>query len=313
MRRFVAVLVALSGLLLGSLTTATGASAGGEGTLPVPYTIFPISLVGLAPGGNAPGTNDWSCKPSAAHPRPVVLVHATGVNGMANWQTYGPLLKNNGYCVFALTYGTISNTYPLNRFGALGPMEASAEQLRVFVDKVLAATGAEKVDLIGHSQGTLMPNYYVKFLGGAPKVGTYISLAPLWHGSLTSGVFASAVRVFGLPAIPICTACDQWAWNSAFIQKMHQGGRAAVPGVNYVNVITRYDQAVVPYTSGYEPGMTNILLQDLCPFDITEHIHMGASRTASLLVLNALDPAHPRPVTCGNGAPVDFGSKTSES
>ena len=33
-------------------------------------------------------------------------------------------------------------------------MRASAEQLRTFVDQVLASTGADKVDLIGHSQGT---------------------------------------------------------------------------------------------------------------------------------------------------------------
>ena len=39
------------------------------------------------------------------HPRPVVLVHGTAGNRSTNWQTYGPLLKNNGYCVFALDYG----------------------------------------------------------------------------------------------------------------------------------------------------------------------------------------------------------------
>ncbi len=39
------------------------------------------------------------------------------------------------------------------------PMERSAPQLAAFVDKVLAATGASKVDLVGHSEGTVMPRY----------------------------------------------------------------------------------------------------------------------------------------------------------
>ncbi len=58
----------------------------------------------------------------------------------------------------------------MSAFGALSPLEQSAQELSVFVDEVLAATGASKVDIVGHSQGTLMPNYYVKFLGGAAKV-----------------------------------------------------------------------------------------------------------------------------------------------
>jgi triacylglycerol esterase/lipase EstA (alpha/beta hydrolase family) len=50
-------------------------------------------------------------------------------------------------------------------------MENSAAQLSDFVDKVLLATNSTKVDLVGHSQGSLMPRYYLKFLGGQNKVG----------------------------------------------------------------------------------------------------------------------------------------------
>ena len=54
-------------------------------------------------------------------------------------------------------------------------MEESAEQLSAFVDRVRAATGAGQVDIVGHSEGSLMPDYYVKFLGGDWVVSHYVA------------------------------------------------------------------------------------------------------------------------------------------
>ena len=68
--------------------------------------------------------------------------------------------------------------------------------------------------------------------------------------------------------------------------------------MNYVNIVTKYDELVRPYTSGIEPGMTNIVLQDFCKLDRSEHFEIAADRNATIHVLNALDPAHPRPLGC---------------
>ena len=297
MRRSIVVLLGLIGLL-----AATAAPAAAADPLPVPYQFIPSALLGGMPDADAPGTNDWTCKPSAAHPRPVVLVHGTAGNRSTNWQTYGPLLKNNGYCVFALTYGVVpGSAYPFSALGGMNSIPTSAAELGAFVDKVLAATGASQVDIVGHSQGTLMPDYYAKYLGGAAKVNAYISLAPLWHGTGIGDVQPLLAAAFGPAAadqpVPYCAACGEMSASSAFVAKMRDGG-VAVPGIRYTNIVTRYDELVMPYTSGIEPGMTNIVLQDLCPLDHTEHFEIAADRNATVLVLNALDPAHPQPVPC---------------
>ena len=285
-------------LLLGLVSgLALAASPAQAGRLPVPYNFLPAAIFGGAPNANAPGTNDWSCKPTAAHPRPVVLVHGTLGNRSTNWQTYGPLLKNNGYCVFSLTYGATQPVPYPGAFGGLGDIRNSARELGAFVTRVLLATGASKVDLVGHSQGTLMPDYWVKFLGGAHKVGSYISLAPLWHGTSLSGPPPQMSAAFPNPFDSYGPAFGQMSTGSAFLTQLRAGG-VAVPGVKYVNIMTKYDELVKPYTSGSEPGMTNIVLQNHCKQDFTEHFEIAADKNASIFVLNALDPAHPRPLVC---------------
>ena len=122
-------------------------------TYPVRYD-FSQGLIaqGVSPDSPPPGANDWSCVPSAAHPRPVVLVHGLLANQSDNWQTISPLLANRGYCVFSLTYGTKANvSFPGYQPGGLATMEDSAQELAAFVDRVRSATGASHVDIVGHS------------------------------------------------------------------------------------------------------------------------------------------------------------------
>ena len=124
-----------------------------------------------------PGANDWSCKPSAEHPYPVILVPGTFESMAKNWSTMSPYLKSQGYCVFALNYGATNGVY------ATAPVAESAKQLAPFVDSVRAATGAKQVDLVGHSQGGMMPRYYMGFLGGAKNVHHLVGIAPSNHGT----------------------------------------------------------------------------------------------------------------------------------
>ena len=51
------------------------------------------------------------------------------------------------------------------------------------------------------------------------------------------------------------------------MQRKLAASGAAAPGVTYTTVMTKYDELVIPYTSGIMdgPGHTNHVLQEICP------------------------------------------------
>lgn len=204
----------------------------------------------------------------------------------ASWGTVSPELEALGYCVFTLNYG-LNPLLP--DVGGLSPIQNSAADLAAFVGRVLSATGARKVDLVGASEGTFMPQYWLKQLGGAPKVDQFVALNPLYDGTRFPFDLIS----------PVCGACTQIEYGSPMVQLLQQGGIAA-PGVHYTSIMSRNDEFVIPYTSGRidEPGQSNYVLQDLCPFDLDEHTLTADDPVAFRLILNAIDPAHAQPVTC---------------
>lgn len=270
----------------------------GAAAYPVPYNFGAgILAATLHPGSSPPGSNDWNCRPTAAHPYPVVLVHGTFANMTDSWQALSPLLANNGYCVFALDYGGS----PGNQVQATGDIPTSAAQLGAFVDRVLRATGATKVDMVGHSQGGMMPRWYIKFLGGDQTVHELVGLAPSNHGTTFNGL-ASLARAFpGGPSAlgGLCKACEQQFVGSSFLDELNAGGDT-VPGPSYTVIETKYDTVVTPYTSAFlsGPNVTNITLQDQCARDLVDHLGIIYDAIALHDVLDALDPAGATPPAC---------------
>jgi len=295
--------VRLAGVLavLAALVPASPTRAGDQ--LPVTYgppSSFP------SPDAVA-GANDFACKPTARHPRPVVLVHGLGANQGENWATMAPLLKNNGFCVFALTYG---ERLEFPYIGGVRRMQDSSAELQELVAKVLAATGASRVDLVGHSEGTVMPRWYMSFRGGQALVANYVMFTPLWDGTnlAAAGDLRDLLAPFGseagadlLLSTIGCESCASFARGSAYLKTVDAKGKA-LTGVHYTNVATRYDELVIPYTSGIldAPNATNVVLQDLCSTDFSETPSMRG-RSRARWSLRRERPTR-RPSACGRPA-----------
>ena len=259
----------------------------------VDYTALKI-ISSLQPDVAPAGANNWACKPGAAHPYPVILVHGLFGNQHDTWYTLAPLLANNGYCVFTLNYGG-HLPFPLGYVYGISQMQDSAQELSAFVDRVRAATGAAKVDIVGHSLGATMPHYYLEFLGGDSKVHDFVGLAGAIHGTTANGL-AGIARAFGLISlaglvVPLVPQLDP---ASAFLRTLNAPAIVR-PGVRYTMIATRYDELVTPSTSGFlpaAPNVTDMTVQSACPWDFAGHIGIAFDPNALRLVLNALDPAH---------------------
>ncbi len=304
MRFRTAFAIGFSLVLLG----ATASSALAANQLPVIYNGI-YGYAHASPTASPPGANNWSCKPSAAHPDPVILVHGTFGDMSDSWQALSPLLYDKGYCVFALNYGSYNGSGSVGIY-ATGPIETSAQQLSRFVNRVLAATGASKVDLVGHSQGGMMPRYYIKHLGGASKVHALVGLAPSNHGTTLNGIFTLAGYFPGSNALlSDCPACQEQEAGSPFITSLNAGSETN-PTVQYTVIESRNDEVVTPYSSAFlapASNVRNILLQHQCALDQGEHLSMPYDHIADADVLTALDPADPQHPACTPVLPVSGG------
>ncbi|WP_280267656.1 esterase/lipase family protein [Nocardia wallacei] len=264
----------------------------------------------LNPAVAPPGTNDWNCKPSPEHPEPVVLAHGTWENAYDNFAFISQPLHDAGYCVFTFNYGQ-SNLLEGGGVGSILPgrngvgyIQDSAKQIGAFVDRVLAATGAAKVNIVGHSQGGTASRHYVNLEGGASKVHHLITFGATHHGTTLIGIGALGrainnfgIDVLGLVEIFVGHSGIQQTVGSDYINTLNANGDT-VPGVDYTVVGTRYDEVTTPYDSTFlkaGPGATvrNITLQDGCEQDLSDHITMMYSPRALSIILNTLDPSAP--------------------
>jgi hypothetical protein len=151
-------------------------------------------LFAFAPRARAAGLNDYACRPSAAKPYPVVLAHgrsghATDLVAITN------ALDAAGFCVFGEDYGQVT---PTGQTG-MDHLAVSAGEYEIVVDKVLAATGASKVDAVGYSEGMGVVGNFILARGGASRVHRVVSFGGLEHPYAHVGLAGVVDGVLFLP------------------------------------------------------------------------------------------------------------------
>jgi triacylglycerol esterase/lipase EstA (alpha/beta hydrolase family) len=268
-------------------------------------SVLPINYYASPPGANV------RCTPSAAHPYPVVLSEGTFSSMYNSFGAISPDLVNNGYCVYAFNYG---QTLPLTSINATGNIRNSAAQLATEVSRVLAQTGASKVDIVGWSQGGMMPRYYINNLGGASKVNMLLGFAPSNYGTTLDGLttLVSDLGLLGLTTALLsltCEACSQQLQGSSFLTSLNQ--TPAIAGVKYVDIETSHDEVVTPFTNAFlpaGPNVQNVTLQNQCSQDASDHVSIAYDSNALADMVNALGADSPtfQPV-CAAVGPI-FGN-----
>jgi triacylglycerol lipase len=232
----------------------------------------PCLAVGLS--GCAPAS------PAAPAADPVIIAAGTFGPQIA-YEPMAQRLRAGGYRVFIYEIPA-----------PLSPYEDSAATFNHYLNKVLASTGSAKVDIIGHSQGSILARYAMKFLGAGTKVDTLVALSGVHYGSTLAniGVFFGFGDCLGI------VICQQVAQDSDFNKSLNLPNDA-IPGVHHVNITTVFDEVVLPYTNNLMRGtgdITNVVVQDQCPLRLVGHLLLATDGTVASGIDDALAK---RPIT----------------
>jgi triacylglycerol lipase len=217
----------------------------------------------------------------------VVLLHGTFSTVASNFGALVPALQAAGRCVYGIDYGV----------GGTRPVTDSARSVGAFVDSVLAATGADEVDVVGFSQGGLVLRTALRQDGMAAKVAVAALIAPSFHGT-TSPLLAA------LPA-GACPACSDQAADSPLLTELNESGDLD-GDVRYAVVSTENDTVVTPVSSQVPNGpadrVRSLLVQDQCPGKRVDHVALPGDAGVIAWTVAALESAgapEPTVLTCG--------------
>ncbi|KAB2339968.1 alpha/beta fold hydrolase [Actinomadura rudentiformis] len=167
-------------------------------------------LFGMLPAASAAAT---SGAPNAkAEPRPMIFVHGFFGSG-SQFQTQAKRFASNGYPATHIEFLEYDSTFANN----------TREQVHTALDqriaRLKAATGADKVDLLGHSLGTAISQEYLNSSAArAANVAHYVNIDGGTATSLPGGVPTMAIWGEGGQSRSITGATNVYQPNEAHVE-----------------------------------------------------------------------------------------------
>jgi hypothetical protein len=217
---------------------------------------------------------------------PVLLSPATGVTAAQNYSwNYERAFtaQHRPWCAITMPHHT------------LGDIQIAGEYL-VYAIRTEYALAHRRIAVLGHSQGGMSMRWALRFWPDTrAMVDDVIGLAGSNHG--TTALFY---------CIDGITRCPPAVWQQGaganFIKAVNSGAETFA-GISYTEIFTHTDEVVQPNntdarsSSALHSGsgaITNVATQDVCPFDVYEHLTVGTVDPAAYaLVMDALTHAGP--------------------
>ncbi len=165
----------------------------------------------------------------------------------------------------------------------------------VYAIRRLHALTGTKVQIIGYSQGGMVPRWAFRFWPDTRAlVDDDVGLDASNHGTLDADYCNGGAG-----------GCEAAFWqqrdNAAFIAALNSG-QETFPGISYTEIYSNTDEVVVPNlgpaaSSSVHGGggqITNVAVQSICPGDTSDHLAMGSyDPVGYALAIDALTHAGP--------------------
>ena len=143
--------------------------------------------------------------------RPIVFVHGGSGSG-AQFESQAMRYASNGYP---------PSHVRVHEYDSLFSINTQAEviaRLDVLIDELLAETGADKVDLLGHSLGTAVSQGYLSSPERAAKIAHYVNIDGAQAAAPPGGVPTLAIWGAGSPTRQIVGAENVYFPNQTHVQ-----------------------------------------------------------------------------------------------
>lgn len=209
---------------------------------------------------------------------PILLVPGTDLNPQTNYSW------NYERAFTALHWPYCAVSLPVDE---TGDAQIAGEYI-VYALRTMAGESERKVDVLGYSQGGMLPRWALRFWPDTRAlVHDVVAIDPSNHGTLDANATCQQT----------CLPADwQQAEGSHFLTALNSGAETFA-GIDYTVIFSRTDEIVVPNfdasgSSSLHTGageIANIAVQQICPGDVSDHLAMGSyDAVAYALVVDAL-------------------------